>query len=68
MYFRPFILATSFGVIPHVFVLTNAVVEVGESAAHGFHLTPGIMVAFALVAVVAITPVLVQKYLKSRSR
>jgi uncharacterized membrane protein YdjX (TVP38/TMEM64 family) len=64
--FRSFFLATFIGVIPHVFVFTNAVVEAGESATHGFKMTPALVLAFALMALFIIVPLLVKRYLKNR--
>jgi uncharacterized membrane protein YdjX (TVP38/TMEM64 family) len=65
--FRSFFLGTALGVLPHVFILTNAVVEVGESAAHGFRLTPGLLLSFALVLLAAAVPIAVNSYIKKRA-
>ncbi|MBI3794832.1 MAG: TVP38/TMEM64 family protein [Nitrospinae bacterium] len=66
--FGPFIAATAIGVTPHVFILTNTVVEVGESATSGFRVTTGLVLSFALMAFAVLVPVLVQRYLKNRPR
>jgi uncharacterized membrane protein YdjX (TVP38/TMEM64 family) len=67
MRFRSFFFGTMFGVLPHVLILTNAVVEVGESAAHGFKLTPGLVLSFVLVLLAAAVPIMVNRYLKKRA-
>jgi len=51
-----FLLATMIGMLPYDFALTNAVVEVGEAAAHGFKLSPVFIAALTLLAFVSLVP------------
>ena len=61
--YRHFLLATMIGMLPYDFALTNAVVEVGEAAAHGFKLSPGLVAALTLLAFVSLVPVRIKKYM-----
>lgn len=61
--YRPFLLATMIGMLPYDFALTNAVVEVGEAAAHGFKLSPGLIAALTLLAFVSLVPIRIKKYM-----
>lgn len=61
--YRDFLLATMIGMLPYDFALTNAVVEVGEAAAHGFKLSPGLIAALTLLAFVSLVPIRIKKYL-----
>lgn len=67
--YRHFLLATMIGMLPYDFALTNAVVEVGEAAAHGFKLSPGLIAALTLLAFASLVPVRIKKYLdKQKAR
>ncbi|MBI3581944.1 MAG: TVP38/TMEM64 family protein [Nitrospinae bacterium] len=66
--FVSFLLGTALGVVPHVFIFTNAVVEAGESAAHGLRVTTGLVFSLALAALAVAAPLLVSLYLKRRAR
>lgn len=61
--YRDFLLATMIGMLPYDFALTNAVVEVGEAAAHGFKLSPGLIAALTLLAFVSLVPIRIKKYM-----
>jgi len=61
--YRHFLLATMIGMLPYDFALTNAVVEIGEAAAHGFRLSPGLIAAFTLLAFVSLMPIRIKKYM-----
>ena len=61
--YRDFLLATMIGMLPYDFALTNAVVEVGEAAAHGFKLSPGLIAALTLLAFVSLAPIRIKKYM-----
>lgn len=65
--FRSFFLGTAVGVLPHVFIITNAVVEAGEAASLGFRPTPGLWLAISMVLLAAVVPLGVRMYLKKRS-
>ncbi|MBI5636495.1 MAG: TVP38/TMEM64 family protein [Nitrospinae bacterium] len=64
--YRHFFFGTLLGIAPHTFVFTNAVAELGESAARGFHVTPGLVGALTLLALFAIAPLLVKKVIERR--
>jgi uncharacterized membrane protein YdjX (TVP38/TMEM64 family) len=61
--YRHFLLATMIGMLPYDFALTNAVVEIGEAAAHGFRLSPGLIAALTLLAFVSLMPIRIKKYM-----
>lgn len=61
--YRDFLLATMIGMLPYDFALTNAVVEVGEAAAHEFQLSPGLIAALTLLAFVSLVPIHIKKYM-----
>lgn len=61
--YRHFLLATMIGMLPYDFALTNAVVEVGEAAVHGFRLSPGLIAALTLLAFVSLVPIRIKKYM-----
>jgi len=65
--FSSYFFGTAIGIIPHAFVYANAVVELGESAAHGFALSPRLILAFSLLAFFGILPVLLKRYLDRRA-
>lgn len=64
-YWRYF-LGSLLGMVPHTFFYANAVAELGESAAQGLHMTPGLAMAIALLALFAITSMLVKKAIERR--
>lgn len=61
--YRHFLLATMIGMLPYDFTLTNTVVEVGESAANGFKMSPGLIAALSLLAFVSLAPIRIKKYI-----
>ncbi len=61
-----YFMGTLLGMVPHAFVYANAVAEVGESAAHGFHMTRGLAVAIALLILFVIASMLVKKVVERR--
>ena len=61
--YRHFLLATMICMLPYDFALTNTVVEVGESVANGFEMSPGLIAAFTLLAFVSLVPIRIKKYL-----
>lgn len=61
--YRHYLLATMIGMLPYDFAVTNAVVELGEAAAHGFRLSPGLIAALSLLAFASLVPVRIKKYL-----
>lgn len=65
--YRHFLLATMIGMLPYDFAVTNAVVEVGEAAAHGFKLSPGLIAALSLLAFASLVPVRIKKYLEKQN-
>lgn len=64
--YRHFLFATMIGMLPYDFALTNTVVEVGESVANGFELSPGLVAAFSLLAFVSLAPIRIKKYMDKR--
>jgi len=60
--FRDYTLGTAIGIIPGAFVFTNAAVEMGESATEGFKLSPGVILAFALLGLFALVPVIYRRF------
>jgi len=60
--FRDYVLGTAIGIIPGAFVFTNAAVELGDSAMKGFKLSPGMMLAFALLGVFALVPIIYRRF------
>ncbi len=64
--FRNYFIGTAIGMIPASFVYTNAAAEIGESAAEGFKLTPGIITAFVLLGIVALVPILIKKRMEKK--
>ncbi len=65
--YRHFLLATMIGMLPYDFTLTNAVVEVGEAAANGFKMSPGLIAALCLLAFVSLAPIRIKKYIEGRN-
>lgn len=61
--YRDFLLATMIGMLPYDFALTNAVVGIGEAAAHGFKLSPGLIAALTLLAFVSLAPIRIKKHM-----
>lgn len=61
--YRHFLFATMLGMLPYDFTLTNTVVEVGEAAANGFKMSPGLIVALTLLAFISLAPIRIKKYL-----
>lgn len=61
--YRHFLLATMIGMLPYDFALTNAVVEVGETAANGFKMNPGLVAALSLLAFVSLVPIRIKKHM-----
>ena len=55
------------GMLPYDFALTNTVVEVGEAAANGFKMSPGLMAALSLLAFVALVPIRIKKYMDKQN-
>lgn len=64
--YRRYFTGTLLGMVPHAFVYANAVAEMGESAAHGFHMTPGLAGALGLLILFVITSMLVKKAIERR--
>ncbi len=60
--FKDYITATAIGIIPGSFVFTNAAAEIGESASGGGIFSPGVMLAFVLLGLFALIPVLHRKF------
>jgi len=60
--FRDYALGTAIGIIPGGFVFTNAAVEMGESAMGGFKLSPGVILAFALLGLLALVPIIYRRF------
>lgn len=54
--FRQYFWATLLGIVPATFVFTNAAAEAGELAERGFRLTPGLVFALVLFALLALIP------------
>lgn len=66
--YRHFLAATMIGILPYDFALTNAVVELGESVANGFRLSPGLLGSLVLLAVISLAPIRIKKYFDERGR
>lgn len=64
--YRRYFFGTLMGMIPHAFVYANAVAELGESAAQGFTMTPGLAGAMALLILFVIGSLLVKKIIERR--
>lgn len=64
--YRHFLLATMIGMLPYDFTLTNTVVEVGESVAKGFKMSPGLVLALCLLAFVSLAPIRIKRYFEKR--
>lgn len=64
--YRRYFFGTLIGMIPHAFVYANAVAELGESAAQGFAMTPGLAGAMALLILFVIGSLLVKKIIERR--
>jgi uncharacterized membrane protein YdjX (TVP38/TMEM64 family) len=64
--YRDFLGATMIGILPYDFALTNAVVEMGESVANGFQLSPGLLASLILLAFVSLAPIRIKKHLDAR--
>lgn len=65
--YRHFLLATMICMLPYDFALTNTVVEVGESVANGFEMSPGLIAALSLLAFVSLVPLLIKKHLERKN-
>ncbi len=65
--YRHFLLATMIGMLPYDFALTNTVVEVGASVANGFKMSPGLILAGFLLALVSLAPIRIKKYIEKRN-
>ncbi len=65
--YRHFLLATMIGMLPYDFALTNTVVEVGEAAAKGFKMSPGLIAALSLLAFVSLAPIRIKKYIEGKN-
>lgn len=64
--YRRYFFGTLLGMVPHAFVYANAVAELGESAAQGFAMTPGLAGAMALLTLFVIGSMLVKKAIERR--
>ena len=65
--YRHFLLATMIGMLPYDFTLTNTVVEVGESVAKGFKMSPGLVAALSLLAFVSLAPIRIKRYIERKN-
>jgi uncharacterized membrane protein YdjX (TVP38/TMEM64 family) len=64
--FRNYLAGTAIGMIPATFVYTNAAAELGDAATEGFHLSGGMVFALLLLGLLAMIPVLIKKYRKTK--
>jgi uncharacterized membrane protein YdjX (TVP38/TMEM64 family) len=65
--YRYFLLATMLCMLPYDFALTNTVVEVGEAAANGFKMSPGLIAALSLLAFISLVPIRIKKYIERQN-
>lgn len=64
--YRRYFFGTFLGMVPHAFVYANAVSELGEAAAQGFHMTTGLMLALGLLVLFVLGSMLVKKEIERR--